>query len=144
MNRAAVYAGTFDPITRGHLDVIERAARIFNRLIIAVAVSTRKATLFSVEERRALVKQVVRRFKNVEVDVFAMYTDNESWAGDVHPCQALERYRQKTGIAARLACIGFTATSSTLGDPEDSGTLELVGFDAAAPRLMSEFAAGQL
>lgn len=70
MNRAAVYAGTFDPITRGHLDVIERAARIFNRLIIAVAVSTRKATLFSVEERRALVKQVVRRFKNVEVDVF--------------------------------------------------------------------------
>ncbi|HOW97987.1 MAG TPA: pantetheine-phosphate adenylyltransferase [Kiritimatiellia bacterium] len=70
MNRAAIYAGTFDPITLGHLDVIERAARIFNRLILAVAVSTRKATLFSVEERRALVRNVVRRFKNVEVDIF--------------------------------------------------------------------------
>lgn len=70
MNRAAIYAGTFDPITLGHLDVIERAARIFNRLIIAVAASTRKETLFTVEERRALVAQAVKRFPNVEVDTF--------------------------------------------------------------------------
>ena len=70
MNRAAIYAGTFDPITLGHLDVIERAARIFNRLIIAVAGSTRKETLFTVEERRALVAEVVKSFPNVEVDTF--------------------------------------------------------------------------
>ncbi|MBP7830965.1 MAG: pantetheine-phosphate adenylyltransferase [Kiritimatiellae bacterium] len=70
MNRAAIYAGTFDPITLGHLDVIERAARIFNRLIIAVAGSTRKETLFTVEERRALVAEVVKPFPNVEVDTF--------------------------------------------------------------------------
>jgi len=70
MNRAAIYAGTFDPITLGHLDVIERAARIFNRLIIAVARSTRKETLFTVEERCALVTEVVQPFGNVEVDAF--------------------------------------------------------------------------
>ena len=70
MNRAAIYAGTFDPITLGHLDVIERAARIFNRLIIAVAGSTRKRTLFTVEERCALVREVVRPLSNVEVDSF--------------------------------------------------------------------------
>ncbi|MBU1692411.1 MAG: pantetheine-phosphate adenylyltransferase [Verrucomicrobia bacterium] len=70
MNRAAIYAGTFDPITLGHLDVVERAARIFNRLIIAVTASTRKETLFTVEERRALVAEAVKPFSNVEVDTF--------------------------------------------------------------------------
>lgn len=70
MNRAAIYAGTFDPITLGHLDVIERAARIFNRLIIAVTAGARKQTLFSLEERRALIAETVKPYPNVEVDTF--------------------------------------------------------------------------
>lgn len=70
MNRAAIYPGTFDPITLGHLDVIERAARIFPRLVVAVAASTRKETLFSLEERCQLVKEAVRALPNVEVEPF--------------------------------------------------------------------------
>jgi pantetheine-phosphate adenylyltransferase len=69
--RMAIYAGTFDPITLGHLDLIERAARIFDKLIVAVAKTSRKpAVLFTPEERAALVREVVKKFPNVEVDSF--------------------------------------------------------------------------
>ncbi len=70
MNEAAVCAGTFDPITLGHLDVIERAARIFPRLIIAVATSPGKMPLFSVAERLELVRQSTAHLEGVEVDSF--------------------------------------------------------------------------
>jgi pantetheine-phosphate adenylyltransferase len=70
MNKVAIYAGTFDPITLGHFDLIERAARIFDRLILAVAVNSRKKALFGVEERVAMARQVVKKIKNVEVDSF--------------------------------------------------------------------------
>ncbi len=70
MNSAAIYAGTFDPITFGHLDVIERAAHIFPRLIVAVARSTQKNVLFSARERAELVRKVTSHIKNVEVDSF--------------------------------------------------------------------------
>ena len=71
MNRTAIYAGTFDPITFGHLDLVERAAKTFDRLIISVAASKGKGTLFSLGERVELVREVVKPFKNVEVDSFA-------------------------------------------------------------------------
>ncbi len=70
MNRAAIYAGTFDPITLGHLDVIERAARVFPRLILAVAARTTKDPLFSLEERVAIAKASVAGFPAVEVESF--------------------------------------------------------------------------
>ncbi len=70
MNQAAIYAGTFDPITRGHLDVVERAARIFPRLVVAVAGSTHKRTLFTVEERVAIVREAVADRAGVEVEAF--------------------------------------------------------------------------
>jgi pantetheine-phosphate adenylyltransferase len=70
MNLTAVYAGTFDPITLGHMDVIERAARIFDRLVVAVAGSTRKSTLFNMEERLEILREAVRPIPRVEVDSF--------------------------------------------------------------------------
>jgi pantetheine-phosphate adenylyltransferase len=66
----AVYAGTFDPITLGHLDLIERSADIFERVVLAVAQATPKTTLFSVEERAAMAREVTAQFANVEVDTF--------------------------------------------------------------------------
>jgi pantetheine-phosphate adenylyltransferase len=57
--RVAVYAGTFDPITRGHLSVIERAAQIFDRVIVLLAVNPGKAPLFSVEERVAMISEAI-------------------------------------------------------------------------------------
>jgi pantetheine-phosphate adenylyltransferase len=66
----AVYPGTFDPVTNGHLDVIERGARLFERLVVAAAVNTGKAPLFTEAERVAMLRVEVARFPNVEVDAF--------------------------------------------------------------------------
>lgn len=70
MNKKAVYAGTFDPITLGHLDVVERAANIFEELIIGVAAVTGKNTLFSQKERLKLVSVSVKALPNVTVEPF--------------------------------------------------------------------------
>jgi pantetheine-phosphate adenylyltransferase len=66
----AIYPGSFDPITSGHLDVIERGARIFGRLIVAILQNESKSPLFSVEERVEMLREVVTPFPNVEVDCF--------------------------------------------------------------------------
>lgn len=70
MNKKAIYAGTFDPMTMGHLDVVERAARIFPELIVAVAAVTGKGTLFSQEERVVLAAKSVGGLPNVTVKPF--------------------------------------------------------------------------
>jgi 60 kDa SS-A/Ro ribonucleoprotein len=80
----------------------------------------------------------------LEVDTFVVLTDNETWAGAIHPSQALVKYRDKTGIDAKLIVVGMTATEFTIADPKDPGMLDFVGFDAAAPALMSRFAKGQV
>jgi 60 kDa SS-A/Ro ribonucleoprotein len=76
----------------------------------------------------------------LEIDLFVIYTDNETWAGAIHPVEALRRYRERTGIPARLAVVGMTATGFTIADPNDGGMLDVVGFDAAAPAVIAEFA----
>jgi len=77
----------------------------------------------------------------VEVDTFVIYTDNETWAGGVHPHQALRQYRDWSGIDARLAVVGLTATDFTIADPTDPGMLDIAGFDAALPTLLTDFSA---
>lgn len=67
MAKIVLYPGTFDPITNGHVDLIERAGRLFDKVIIAVAGSPGKNPLFDVEQRVALVKKVVENIENVEV-----------------------------------------------------------------------------
>jgi len=66
----AIYPGSFDPITNGHRDVIERGARLFDRLIVSVLQNETKSPLFSVEERMEMLREVVSPFANVEVDCF--------------------------------------------------------------------------
>ena len=70
MNQAAVCAGTFDPITMGHLDVIERALRIFPRVVIAVAESAGKNPLFNLEQRMELVRSSTAHLEGIEVQSF--------------------------------------------------------------------------
>ncbi len=70
MSRAAIYPGTFDPVTLGHLDLIRRAASVFDRLVVAVARSRRKQPWFSLDERVDLVRQSSAAFGNVEIDTF--------------------------------------------------------------------------
>jgi len=66
----AVYPGTFDPITNGHLDIIERASGIFSKVIVTVALNSSKSPLFTKEERTGMIREVTRIFRNVEVDCF--------------------------------------------------------------------------
>lgn len=65
--RTVVYPGTFDPITNGHIDLVERACRLFNKVIVAVAASSRKNPLFSLEERVELAQETLAHLPNVEV-----------------------------------------------------------------------------
>ncbi|TES94279.1 MAG: pantetheine-phosphate adenylyltransferase [Candidatus Cloacimonadota bacterium] len=66
----AVYPGTFDPITKGHIDVTSRARKLFSKIIILIAHHNEKDPLFSVEERKKMIKESVREMKNVEVDSY--------------------------------------------------------------------------
>ncbi|MDB4865977.1 MAG: pantetheine-phosphate adenylyltransferase [Cohnella sp.] len=69
-SRVAVYPGSFDPATFGHLDIIRRAAKQFDHLIVAVLNNTTKSPLFSVEERKELLREVTKDLPNVEIDSF--------------------------------------------------------------------------
>jgi pantetheine-phosphate adenylyltransferase len=66
----AVYPGTFDPITNGHVDILRRSLKIFDRVVVALADNIRKTPLFSLEERRAMITEAVERDPRVEVDAF--------------------------------------------------------------------------
>jgi pantetheine-phosphate adenylyltransferase len=66
----AIYPGSFDPLTNGHLDLIERGGRLFGRLVVAILRNDTKQPLFSVEERMEMAREVVKDLDNVEVDCF--------------------------------------------------------------------------
>lgn len=81
---------------------------------------------------------------NIEVDTFTVWTDNETWFGAVKPFQALRQYRQKTGIDAKLVVVGLEGNEFTIADPQDNGMLDVVGLDASAIKVMTEFSAGRV
>jgi pantetheine-phosphate adenylyltransferase len=70
MPTLAVYPGSFDPLTNGHVDIITRGARIFDRIIVAILINAEKAPLFEMNERLEIAKEVFQEFPNVEVDTF--------------------------------------------------------------------------
>lgn len=78
--------------------------------------------------------------KRIPVDVFVIYTDNETAHGRTHPFQALEQYRQKMGIPAKLVVVGMTATNFSIANQDDPGMLDVVGLDSNTPAAISEFA----
>ena len=67
MNITAIYPGTFDPVTNGHIDIIARAARLYHKVIVAVAVNNNKAPLFNIDLRVELIQQVTTEFANVSI-----------------------------------------------------------------------------
>jgi 60 kDa SS-A/Ro ribonucleoprotein len=82
------------------------------------------------------------RALGLPVDLFVLYSDNESWAGSVHVAEALRNYRQRTGIAAKLAVVNMALSTTTVVDPSDAGSLNVVGFDSGAPQAIRAFARG--
>jgi 60 kDa SS-A/Ro ribonucleoprotein len=77
----------------------------------------------------------------IPIDAFVVYTDNETWAGHVHPIQALKSYQQKMGIPARLISVATSATNGSIAD-DSAYTMNVVGFDASAPKIISDFIRG--
>jgi 60 kDa SS-A/Ro ribonucleoprotein len=79
---------------------------------------------------------------DLKVDTFVVYTDSETWAGNIHPTQALKAYRKEFNPDAKLIVVGMEANEFTIADPNDRGMLDVVGFDASAPRVISDFSKG--
>ena len=71
MNKIAVYPGSFDPLTNGHLDIITRSSKLFDKVIVTVLTNSSKQPLFSVEERLTLIRRTTKHLPNVEVESFS-------------------------------------------------------------------------
>lgn len=84
------------------------------------------------------------RKNRVKVDTFHIYTDNETWYGDIHPHQALRQYREKMGIDARLVVVAMTTSNNSIADPADRKQLDISGFDSTVPNLLADFSRGDL
>lgn len=79
-----------------------------------------------------------------EVDCFVIYTDNQTWAGRIHPKQALDEYRRVMGIDARFITVAMTSEGPSIADPNDPGMIDVVGFDTNTPEIISGFAKGEI
>jgi len=77
--------------------------------------------------------------KRIPVDTFVIYTDSETWYGDIHPVQALNSYRAEMNIPSKLIVVAMQANNFSIADPTDSGMLDIVGFDTNTPKVISEF-----
>ncbi len=116
-----------------HVD-ITRADRL-DRAVEAI-VRAARGTDASLPMRDALDRKLA-------VDAFVILTDSETWAGDKHPVQALERYRRSTGIAAKLVVIAMAANGYSIADPEDAFQMDVAGFDASVPEVVAAFLRGR-
>lgn len=77
--------------------------------------------------------------KDRAFDSFLVFTDSETWFGKIHPCQALQNYRRHTRRPAKLVVVGMISNGFSIADPNDSGMLDVVGFDAATPQVITDF-----
>ena len=109
-----------------------------------VDVATRKVSGLTFGSTDAALPMIWALQNKIQVDTFVVLTDSETWAGKIQPVQALEKYRQATGIGAKLIVVGMTSTGFTIADPNDAGMLDVVGFDGATPAFMAKFAKGDL
>ena len=80
--------------------------------------------------------------QNIPVDCFIILTDSETWAGKIHPVEALRQYRRKMNIPAKLIVVGMVSNGFSIADPTDAGMLDIVGFDSAVPELIADFTTG--
>ena len=79
-----------------------------------------------------------------DIDVFIVFTDSETYAGRIHPSQALKKYREETPKKdAKLIVMGMAANEFTIADPEDEGMLDVVGFDSSVPEIIARFVKGE-
>ena len=124
------FAGTFIPLTISPTQRLDDVVRLIDRLDFG-----------STDCALPMISAQMRR---LGIDAFSVFTDSETWVGRIHPMQALRSYRMASGIDAKLIVVGMTSTGFTIGDPQDPGCLDVVGFDLATPEILSGFITGRL
>lgn len=126
MERKALYAGSFDPLTNGHLNIIERAAKLFDSLTVAIAVNPNKMGLFSVDERVEIVREVTKHIPNVTVDKFsglaADYVNANGFTAYIRGLRAVNDFENELQMAQMndLLFTGGTQTVLLMTDPRNS------------------------
>ena len=115
--------------------------------ITHVAISPRMRLDMVVEKVREIpmggtdcsLSMVWARRNKLRVSAFVTYTDSETWAGNIHPAQALRQYRDEFVGNAKAIVVGMTSNGFTLADPNDRGMLDMVGFDTSVPAVIADF-----
>lgn len=126
MKRKALYAGSFDPITNGHLNIIERAAKLYDSLTVAVVINPNKKCFFTVEERVDIAKKATENIPNVEVDSFsgllANYVNENGFSVVVRGLRATTDFENEIQMAQMNASlyINDTETIFLMTDPQYS------------------------
>ena len=155
MERKAVYPGSFDPVTNGHLNIIERAAKIYDSLTVAIVVNPNKKSFFTVDERVAIAREATRHLPNVEVDKFsgllADYVNDKGFDAVVKGLRAgsdFENELQMSQMNARLFT-GNTETVFLMTDPKcsfisSSLIKEVATLGGSIEGLVPEFVSGRI
>ena len=126
MERKALYAGSFDPITNGHLNIIERAAKMYDSLTFAIAVNPNKTGFFTVDERAEIAREVTKHIPNVKVDTFdgllADYVNENGFIAYVRGLRATTDFENELQMAQMNAKLfeGETETVFLMTDPQYS------------------------
>ena len=109
MTKKALYTGSFDPMTNGHLDIITRASKMFDELVVGVIVNPNKNPLFTREERVAMIKEVTAQLDNVRVDSFegllADYVNKNQFDAVVRGLRATSDFEYEIQMAQMNACL---------------------------------------
>ncbi len=123
MERKALYAGSFDPVTNGHLNIIERAAKMYDSLTVAIAINPHKTGFFTIEERVEIAREVTKHIPNVKVDTFtgllADYVNENGFIAYVRGLRATTDFENELQMAQMNARLfdGDTETVFLMTDP---------------------------
>lgn len=155
MERKALYAGSFDPVTNGHLNIIERAAKMFDSLTVAVVVNPQKTGLFTIEERASILSRVTAHIPNVRIDRFsgllADYVNENGFSAYVRGLRSIADFESELHMAQMNALLfeGDTETIFLMTDPGDSFissslVKEVASLGGSVDELVPGFVAGKI
>ena len=155
MERKALYAGSFDPVTNGHLNIIERAAGLFDSLTVVIAVNANKKYLFDIDERLEMMRKVTEHISNVKVDTFsglmADYVNGNGFEAYVRGLRATTDFENELQMAQMNARLfhGDTETVFLITDPKysfisSSLIKEVASFGGSVDGLVPDYAASRI
>ena len=155
MERTALYAGSFDPITIGHLNIIERAAKMYDSLTVAIAVNPHKTGFFTIEERVEIAREVTKHIPNVKVDTFsgllADYVNENGYIAYVRGLRATTDFENELQMAQMNARLftGETETVFLMTDPmysfiSSSLIKEVASFGGSVDGLVPEYVSDRI